>query len=71
MTIEDSNQLCRKFKAIRKQANYRQEEIAKALNMDRSAFAKMEANKNKISLDKFIAWANLLNFKLILEEIYE
>lgn len=71
MTIEDSNQLCRKFKAIRKQANYSQEEIAKALNMDRSAFAKMEANKNKISLDKFIAWANLLNFKLILEEIYE
>jgi transcriptional regulator with XRE-family HTH domain len=71
MKIENSGQLCKVLRQIRKTAGVSQEDLAKSIGMNRSAFSKMEANRNKISLDKFIKWAEICNCKLILEEIYE
>lgn len=71
MKIENSGQLCKVLRQIRKGAGVTQEELANRLGMDRSAFSKMETNRNKISLDRFVKWAELCNCKLILEEVNE
>lgn len=71
MKINNADELCAYLVRMRKEKGLSQAEIAEAMSMDRTAFSKMESNKNRISLDRFISWASVLNFQLNLKNINE